>query len=85
MPHRRFPCLSAAFVGTVVLGIGGLAGEATGEEPAAWAKAHQSELVQLYRYFHTHPELSFEEHETAWRALTAETDRLISILRTVTT
>jgi CheY-like chemotaxis protein len=27
----------------------------------------------------------FEEHEAAWRALIAETDRLISILRTVTT
>ena len=25
------------------------------------------------------------EHEAAWRALIAETDRLISILRTVTT
>jgi len=26
----------------------------------------------------------FDGHETAWRELTAETDRLISILRTVT-
>src|SRR5262245_46253985 len=37
------------------------------EEPAAWAKAHLSELVELYRYFHAHPELSFEERETAAR------------------
>jgi len=38
-----------------------------GEAPAAWAKAHLSELVELYRHFHSHPELSFEEKETAAR------------------
>ena len=67
MLYRRFPCFSAAIVAMTALGIGGLAGGASGEEPAAWAKAHQSELVELYRYFHTHPELSFEEYETAAR------------------
>jgi amidohydrolase len=40
---------------------------AAAEEPAAWAKAHLSELIDLYRHFHTHPELSFEEYETAAR------------------
>ncbi len=37
------------------------------EDAAAWAKAHQSELVELYKHFHTHPELSFEEYETGPR------------------
>jgi amidohydrolase len=37
------------------------------EEPAAWAKKNQPDLVELYRFFHTHPELSFEEHQTAAR------------------
>src|SRR4051812_23856762 len=67
MPSRRFSCFSAAFWATIVLGIGGRADKVSGEEPAAWAKAHQSELVELYRFFHTHPELSFEEYETAAR------------------
>ena len=35
--------------------------------PKAWATQHAAELVELYRYFHTHPELSFEEVETAAR------------------
>ena len=37
------------------------------QEAAAWAKSHQSELVELYRHFHLHPELSFEERETGAR------------------
>jgi hippurate hydrolase len=37
------------------------------EEPAKWAKAHSDELVQLYHHFHQHPELSFQEKETAAR------------------
>jgi hippurate hydrolase len=40
---------------------------ARGETPAAWAKVHAEELVELYRHFHTHPELSFQEKETAAR------------------
>jgi hypothetical protein len=40
---------------------------ANGEVPIAWAKAHLGELVELYRHFHTHPELSFEEYETGAR------------------
>src|SRR5215471_15934947 len=38
-----------------------------GEDASAWAKTHQSELVELYRHFHAHPELSFEEYETGAR------------------
>src|SRR5262245_50537975 len=36
-------------------------------DPESWAKEHLEELVTLYRHFHTHPELSFEEKETAAR------------------
>lgn len=45
----------------------GVPSTARGEEPAAWANAHLEELVELYRHFHTHPELSFQEMETASR------------------
>jgi amidohydrolase len=38
-----------------------------GETPREWATANVEELVQLYQYFHTHPELSFQEKETAAR------------------
>jgi hippurate hydrolase len=36
-------------------------------EPKAWAKEHMDDLVQLYRHFHSHPELSQFEKETAAR------------------
>lgn len=37
--------------------------------PAAdpWIAAHRTELDALYKHLHTHPELSFQEHETARR------------------
>jgi hippurate hydrolase len=35
------------------------------EEPKFWAKQHLDELVTLYRHFHSHPELSLFEKETA--------------------
>jgi hippurate hydrolase len=44
-----------------------LVGSISAEEPAAWAKAHMDELGELYRHFHRHPELSFQEKETAAR------------------
>ncbi len=37
------------------------------ETPREWAQAHLDEVVQLYRHFHSHPELSFQEKETAAR------------------
>ena len=37
------------------------------EEAQAWAKKHAEELVELYRHFHSHPEVSFQEKETAAR------------------
>jgi hippurate hydrolase len=36
-------------------------------EPEQWAKDHVEQLVQLYRHFHSHPELSFHEEQTAAR------------------
>ena len=35
--------------------------------PKAWVEQHLDQLVQLYRHFHAHPELSFKEKETAAR------------------
>jgi hippurate hydrolase len=32
-----------------------------------WFAPHQGELVELYTHLHTHPELSFQEHETSKR------------------
>jgi len=66
MPYRRFLRVFAATAATVI-GTIGVGVQLRGEDAAAWGKAHQSELVELYRYFHTHPELSFEEHETSAR------------------
>ena len=37
------------------------------DDPAHWAQDHNEELVKLYRHFHQHPELSFQEKETAAR------------------
>src|SRR5690348_1066903 len=37
-------------------------------EPADWAQGDNlDQLVTLYRYFHSHPELSMQEKETAAR------------------
>jgi amidohydrolase len=44
-----------------------IAASGLGEDASTWAKAHVSELVELYRHFHAHPELSFEEYETGSR------------------
>src|SRR5262245_21356479 len=32
-----------------------------------WFMAHQPALVELYTHLHTHPDLSFQEHETSKR------------------
>ena len=36
-------------------------------EPEAWARENLDDLVQLYRHLHAHPELSYQEKETAAR------------------
>jgi hippurate hydrolase len=40
---------------------------ASAADPADWTGSHIDELVELYRYFHQHPELSLREKETAAR------------------
>lgn len=35
--------------------------------PKAWASKHTEELVEIYKWFHQNPELSFEEVETSAR------------------
>ena len=48
------------------------------EDPHKWAKDNLGSLVKIYHHFHTHPELSFQEKETAarladqWRAVGAK-------------
>lgn len=42
-----------------------LADDKSPAAPAAWAKAHVDEFFTLYRHFHSHPELSQQEKETA--------------------
>jgi len=37
------------------------------ETPATWIDAHLPELITLYRHLHQHPELSFQEQQTAVR------------------
>ena len=37
------------------------------ETPEAWVKENLPEVVKLYHHFHAHPELSFQEKETAAR------------------
>lgn len=37
------------------------------ESPQDWTTKHLDSLVELYRYFHAHPELSFHEQQTAAR------------------
>jgi len=57
-------------LGLFVVALAAMSGDvvpARGQEPRAWAQAHVEELVELYRHFHTHPELSFFEKETAAR------------------
>src|SRR4051812_50188471 len=50
---------AAAFAAATVLLTAGFCDDA-----ATWGRAHQSELVELYKHFHTHPQLSFGEYET---------------------
>jgi len=37
------------------------------ESPSEWMDEHLDEYLQLYQHFHTHPELSFYEEQTARR------------------
>ena len=43
------------------------AAAAAGREAKAWVEAHMAELVEQYVWFHSHPELSLAEEQTADR------------------
>src|SRR4051794_5895895 len=59
MPPMRICCaLLCLVVGPLTVGAA---------EPLSWAKDHAEELVVLYKHFHTHPEVSLLEKETAAR------------------
>jgi len=49
----------------------GLAENAQAAEPKVWTRENVKALVELYRDFHRHPEISFHEKETAKRLATA--------------
>ena len=62
------------FLATTFAPAGGLTAPATD----AWIQSSLNDLIEVYRHFHTHPELSFHERETAnrlaseWRSVGAE-------------
>jgi len=59
--------ISHFVAGLLAVSSAALLPDARAEEPAAWAKANLDDIVGLYRHFHAHPELSFQEKETAAR------------------
>jgi hippurate hydrolase len=65
-PPFRFP-ISHLLAGIISCSLLGAVASTRSEEPVAWAKGHLDELVEIYRHFHAHPELSFMEKETAAR------------------
>jgi hippurate hydrolase len=44
-----------------------LAASATEQSPLDWFKSHEPQLIETYKWFHQHPEVSFEERQTAER------------------
>ena len=44
-----------------------VAAPAVAEEPKAWVRKNLPDVVELYKEFHRHPELSFDEKQTAAR------------------
>lgn len=59
----RFPRLIVGLGIAVVL----LPRLASAETPHEWVDKNVESLVELYRHFHTHPELSFQEEQTGER------------------
>ena len=60
MRHHRVWLLSAMLLSLLIP-------LASAEEPAKWAESHVDKLIPLYQHLHQHPELSFQEKETAKR------------------
>jgi amidohydrolase len=67
MNCRRSSRILTFFVATSLFAMSAANRSIRGEDLASWAKEQQSQLFELYKFFHTHPELSFEEYETAER------------------
>jgi len=69
---NRFAQQACLCIVTVFCGMG------YAENPKPWVRANLDDLVSLYRHFHSHPELSFHEEETAkrlaeeWKSIGAE-------------
>ena len=64
-PRHTYLALFSAIIALLVP-----AGGTWAETPAEWFQAHQVELVAFYRELHAHPELSFQEAQTAVRLAT---------------
>ena len=68
------PIAAGWFVGVLIC----LPASLLAEDPKAWVEDNLASLTKLYRHFHTNPELSFHETETAarlaaeWQAAGAE-------------
>jgi amidohydrolase len=63
--------MQTIFTRTIALVVLVVSAPVSAEEPSPWVKSHIAELVSTYRDFHLHPELSFEEKETAARLAAA--------------
>ena len=64
MPLRITTCL---LMSLFVLPANALLADDEKTSPVEWAREHLDDIVELYRDFHAHPELSFHEEETANR------------------
>src|SRR5437899_3243808 len=67
MTHRLCFAFRSSFAIVLFVFFAAISAPACGETPREWATANVSDLFQLYQFFHTHPELSFQEKETAAR------------------
>lgn len=64
--HKQTPIYPAQLMAIVLASLL-LATPASADTPAEWAEANLEPIAELYRHFHAHPELSFQEKETAAR------------------
>ncbi len=65
---NRFPALQRMMI-LIVLGLAGIfrSDEAQAADLKAWVESEMDSIARLYLHFHRHPELSFQEKETAAR------------------
>ncbi|MEO8495448.1 MAG: amidohydrolase [Planctomycetota bacterium] len=56
---------------------------ARAETSRAWVDEHVASLVDLYRHFHTHPELSFQEEQTGERLASELEDASVEVTKHV--